>query len=290
MLWLRDIYKQISDDKEWFFTKLQFAFIWCSIMVVMIGQCNVCKYPVGLCRIYSFDFLSIPAIKPLVIALVIITAFFYVLEVSMLLVTFLLAFISGVIISYHESNGIFFRATGLTVIWAVQFLAYYRFYFNKEFDLKTYRLQYPVQIIAAIYTLAAISKLMGSGIDWINAGPFFSLQVIKNFSFQYFDTGSLYHLDKGKEIAYTLMRYKEVIRLMLAGALILELFCFAALYNRVLKFYWGVGLLLMHIGIAAFMGIGISVIAFPMVIFFINPLYIVWCGAESLNKRFAFFE
>jgi hypothetical protein len=41
----------------------------------------------------------------------------------------------------------------------------------------------------------------------------------------------------------------------------------------------------MHIGIAAVMGIGMSVISKPMIVFFLNPLYALWLLAAYIKGK-----
>ena len=88
------------------------------------------------------------------------------------------------------------------------------------------------------------------------------------YSFLYYDTGNVSFIERGKFIADQLVKYKALLTLLLAISLVLETFCIVAILNRKLKVVFAIGLLLMHLGIALIFGIGISAIAFPMVIFF----------------------
>lgn len=255
-------------------------------MYVMISGVSKCLYPAGICTIYSFDFLFSPVGK---VALYLMIAFFsilYLLEKSMLLTTLGLFLISVVVISFHESNGIYFRATILSLVWGVQFLAYLRKYFSPNFNIQYYRQQYIWQMIVAVYTLAAIAKLTAAGIGWGASADGFALQVVKNFAFHYFDTADSTIYLKGINIAHFFSSHPFLTTTMLSVALVLELFCVVALINTPIRVVWGIGLLGMHIGIAYFMGIGISVICFPMVIYFLHPLYTLFVFANYLKKKF----
>lgn len=83
----------------------------------------------------------------------------------------------------------FFRATIFSLIWAGQSIAYFQGALNRNFDTKHFREQYACQAIAAVYILAAIAKLKASGIYWGDNATGFALQVVKNYLFQYYDTG-----------------------------------------------------------------------------------------------------
>lgn len=271
----------------WFCMKLSFVFIWLSVMLTMLSQNKACIFPAGICKIYCFEPLFTATGKRAIVALLFLFGFAYLLEYKMAATTFLLFCITAVIISFHESNGIFFRATVLSIIWAAQGMAYAIAYYNKEFDFKKWRVHYSMQMVAAVYTLAAIAKLRASGLEWVNAGPLFSLQVMKNFAINYYSTGDKDYWETGTRYALALLQNKALVRFLLATSLGFELFCFAACFNKKLQVFLGIGLLAMHIGIACIMGIGISIICYPMLIFFFNPLWVVMQAIHKISRVFA---
>ncbi|MDZ4846257.1 MAG: hypothetical protein SH857_11990 [Chitinophagales bacterium] len=279
-----------ATDIEWFYLKLSFVFVSLPLTGIMVFGGSGCPFPTGICKLYSFAPLFTPIGKPILVSVFVLLCVFYLFEIRMLLATFFLFLLSCIIISHHESNGIFYRATILTTLWGVQFLAYLRLRLNPDFDVRHFRVHYGIQIIAATYALAGIAKLRASGIDWINAGDFFSIQVIKNYAYLYFDTGSETTWQEGKTIAYFLLNHHEIIRFFLAVALMLEVFCLAATLGANMRYVFGIGLLFMHIGIAFIMGIGISVIAKPMIVFFFNPLYQSRRFIIFVNNKIRFFH
>lgn len=259
---------------EWLAAKISFVLVSVPVTCIMALVGPRCPFPTGICRFYDFaPFFGVYGAVGM-ITLFVVLSVFYVLEKQMLLTTFFLALLSMIIIAHHESNGVFYRATVLSVIWIAQFGAYLVQFLKPDFNLSKYRIQFSVQAIAAVYMLAGISKLKTSGIEWINAGDTFPLQVIKNYSFLYFDSGLEAVRQKGESIAYFMLHYPDLVRTFLGLSLALELFCLLAALNNRIRFVFGVGLLFMHLGIASIMGIGISIIAKPMIVFFINPLYI----------------
>jgi hypothetical protein len=282
---LRQITGKLLSDKEWLCLKVSYVLVILPLMGIMIYGVTGCPFPTGVCRLWSFSPLFTTVGKPLLLSVYVMAALLYIMEVGMLGVTLLLFLLSCIIISAHESNGIFFRATVISVIWGGQFLAYMQKRFNPSFHLQRFRINYSIQLIAAVYTLAAIAKLQASGVQWINAGSLFPLQVMKNFAYMYFDSGSQHVMEQGKSIAYFLLQYTLVSKVFLAIALALELFCFAAVLGKRWRVAFGIGLLLMHIGIAAVMGIGMSVISKPMIVFFLNPLYALWLLAAYIKGK-----
>jgi len=261
-------------DEEWFYLKLSLPLVSLPVLTIMLFSFSGCPYPTGICKLYSFAPLFSPVGQYIFYAAFLLLSLLYLFEIKMVLATGALFLCNVIIISHHESNGVFYRATILSTIFGAQFIAYVQSYFKSGFHIRRFRINYSIQIIAATYTLAAIAKLRASGLSWINSDELFSLQVMKNYAFLYFDTGSKAILEQGKTIAYSLLKHKGIIRFFLAAALALELFCFAAIIGKKIRLAFGVGLLAMHIGIMYVFGIGMGVIANPMVVFFINPLYL----------------
>jgi len=180
------------------------------------------------------------------------------------------------------------HATVFTVLFAVQSIAYLQKRLNNSFDLSFFRVQYCLQIIVAMYVLAGISKLRASGISWINSGELFSLQVVKNYSFIYFAHGKEAAINEGNRIAQQLIDYNLLLKFFLASSLVLELCCFVALFSARLRTLYTFALLGMHAGIKFIMAIPFGVIAPPMVIFFLNPLYWVIIAFEKTRAFIIF--
>ena len=172
-------------DIEWLCVRVSMMLFWIPLMLLMISQCHDCPYPTGICRIYSFSFFfSMPG-KVILFIFLGIASGFYLTDKGMVYATGALFVLSCIITSYHESNGIFYRSTAMSAIFGVQFIAYLIDQVSDNFDIKYSRIHYPVQIIAALYTLAAIAKLKASGLAWVNSGDLFPLQILKNYSFLY---------------------------------------------------------------------------------------------------------
>lgn len=283
--WLTNSFN--SADEQWTYIKFSLLIIWLSNMVDMTLCCSQCPFPVGICKLYHFNELFSPLGRVLLIGLLLILSALYLFEKKMLFTTFLMFGLALIIISHHESNGIFYRATPLTTIFGAQFAAYLVARINKQFDLPYSRVQYSIQIIAATYTLAGISKLSTSGIGWIDSGELFSIQALKNYSFIYFTNGDRTYLEQGYGIAKAMLDQKGLIKFLLTTSLILELFCFASVFNARFRALYGIGLLLMHIGIRIVMGIMIGVVAFPMAIFYLNPLYWIKTQFVKIKRGFS---
>ncbi len=261
-------------DLQWFCIKLLFIFYWLTNMWLMLSQTdgNI-VLPVGIYKIYQPVWLFSGYGKTALAALVLGLSLLYLFEKAMHVVTLVQFLLSVIIISYHESLGIFNHATVYSVLFAVQSMAYWQKKRNSQFDISLFRIQYSIQIIAAMYMLAAITKLRVSGIGWINSGELFAIQVVKNYSFTYFGTGNKSALETGYALAQKLLMHKFLIKSFLAFALLLELFCFVVVFSRPVRLVYAFALLAMHAGIKLVMDIPFGMIAPPMIIFFINPLF-----------------
>src|SRR5207237_864484 len=168
----------------------------------------------------------------ILISLVAIATIAYLMERYMLGSLSVISTLSFIIISIHESNGIFMRANLYTMVWVGQLLAYV-IYRKEDILLRYYRHQYVVQLIAATYTLAAISKFHRSGLHWANDGSqYLAIQGFKGYAYSYFDTLNEKELKKGVSIAHFMLQHKQLIYTLLMGALLLELFAFIACINK----------------------------------------------------------
>jgi hypothetical protein len=226
-------------------------------------------FPSGICQ--WFDCSKIVSVNTVNIALVVaaLLSALYISEWQMKWVTGAMFLLSLLMFSLQDSNGVFPRNGLYTTIFLAQSIAYWR---NAK-TLKTERIQFAIQIIAAGYLLAAISKLRESGLHWIIDAPMASIQMLKSYAYQYMDTGNPVSLTNGMERAEFALRHPYFIRVLFGISLFFELFAWLAVKNKKWAFATGIALLSMHLGINYFMHILIKSIFYPMVIFLLNPLY-----------------
>jgi hypothetical protein len=258
----------------WICIKISFIFYWVANMIIMTNSVsNMCPFPTGFCKVWCFSFLFSTVGKWGIWIMLILFSWAYIAEKKMWLTTLCLFFLSSIIISHHESNGMFHHATIFSPIFAVQCFAYYRYTKDSTFQIANNRLQYSLQMIVASYMLAGISKISSSGLDWIDASGAFALEIVKNHSFDYYATGNKIVLEQGYNIAEIILTLPWLIKIGLFVSLMLELFSFIALISSKYRVAYAFGLFFMHAGIKVVMGIPFGVIAPIMLIFFLNPLY-----------------
>jgi len=262
-------------NRYWLFIKISYTFFWLNLLLNIIAFTGEATIPIGIAKVFSLNLFFGSSLKFALALPVLALAILYIFEKWMAVTTALMTILTMLLISHHESTGVFLRATAYSTVIGAQALAYGIKHFKPGFDLEKYRIQFPVQIIAATYTLAGLSKLMMTGIEWIDTGKFFSLQILKNQYFAYFDSGNISLQQAAWQKAEWFNRHLGLVKFLLTTSLILEVVCFVALINEKIRTAMGFMLLGMHIGIFYVMGIMIGGVAFNMVIFFLNPLYYI---------------
>ena len=267
---------------EWLAVKISVALFWFSLITNSSIETSGLPYPSGILSLFSPSALSSKY------AVLICSVFaaglivLYLAEKWMTVITFLMFLLSLLVFTMEESCGIQNRKGLVTMLFLAQSIAYLRNnrYLNEE------RIQFPIQIIAAGYALAGFSKIKDSGFHWVLDGPRISLQVMKSYSFSYFDSGDITELNKGINYSDFILHHKVLLAGLLTASLAFELTAWLAAKNKQWAFVMGVLLTAMHIGIYFSMDILIKGVFYPMLVFLLNPLYLVFAFTKSLSPRF----
>lgn len=282
---MKSLKQQLQNDPFWFFLKFSFSLVWLCPMFYMAHEFDSCPYPTGVCTLYHFNFMFSHWGIYFTVALLLLVWLFYLHEKQMLLTTLLGFLLTAIIVSHHESNGIYKRATALSLIWMGHFLAYLIVVVYPKFDLKKFRYLLPVQFIAALYFLAAFSKLYASGLGWASEGAInLPLSILKSARFEYYSKGNELVLDHAQQLAVAISQHPFFIKALLWISLLLELFCPLVVLNSKWRAMYGLALLLMHIGIYWVMDILIAGQVYPMLVFFVNPLYHMYFAIKNNLK------
>ena len=254
------------------FTKISVLFFW----LVGVRSANInhelVPYPCGIFSFFNGSFLASPHTGLIFLIGACLLAILYMAEKWMTATTFLMFLLSLVLFSLEESNGILNRRGLFTAIFLAQCVAYFR----NTGQLKEERVQFPVQIIAAGYVLAGISKIRESGFQWFTQAPMVSIQILKGYSYAYFNTGDIRQFEKGIKHANFILEHAFLAKALLGFSLFLELFAWIGVRNKQTTFIYGLTLAAMHLGIWYFMNILIGAIVYPMLIFMVNPLYLLY--------------
>ncbi len=245
---------------------------------------NPQAYPIGLCKWLDCSFLNNDTIKFGLAGLIAVLLIFYLFEKGMLWVTLLLFLFSLLIFTIEESNGVKGRRGLFTLIFLAQFLAYLFHQIKLDLNINKNRVQFCCQLIAAVYTLAALSKLSNSGLQWFVESPRIILQITKSYYFTYINTGTMDGAADGVKMADWIGRHNVLTLLLLGGSLLLEIFSFVLILNKKIAFIYAVLMLGMHIGTLITMDIFFPTVSFPLIIFFINPFFLGYTAVTDFKS------
>lgn len=281
----KDFFYRLFYSKEgWFFIKLFIGVRWFLEVGNLLNATTIIK-PVGLCKILPCDILSNSIVMSIALGLSLFTISIYIFYEKYALPSILtLLILSLFMISFHESTGVFLRASLFSMIWVGQ-LAAYIFHKNNIEDLKKFRHQYVIQLICATYFLAALTKLSDAGWAWPQQGSdYFSISSLKGYLYDYFDTGNATSLNEGYKLAYLILGSKHFVYWLMFGALLLEFTSPLAALDRRLTFFYGIMFLLLHIGIEYTMSITIGGTYYSMLAFMLNPLGLLYFSFKYLKE------
>lgn len=271
---------------QWFGIKLSLVLPTVVYMVYCLNRYQSIPFPSGLCQLFNCGVWLLPWVKVSLLLLLLAAAAGYLLERYMLLSTALLTLISLLVLSVEKSNGVAVQNGLITLLYAVQWLAYALHAYDVPGNLAKQRVQFSLQVIAAVYVLSAIAKLSTSGIGWFTTdAPLLTLEVMRKFYATYAATGDAAYLQQATFIAGALSRHVLLLQAFLGSALLLELFAFVMLAGgRIAKVY-AMLLLGMHVGIYAVLHIQYPSIVIPLLAVAVNPLYLVYRALSTLRLR-----
>lgn len=281
------IYTNNYTDLEWSFIKVILVITWIILDLLIINSFRTIPMPHGICKLFPCELFLNGYMKYALILVIILISVFYILEIKQTFTCLFLFIISTLLFTIEESNGILNRNSIFTFVFFAQFLAYLLHSYDSKTDLKKNRIQFSVQVVAAGYTLSALSKLFNSGIFWIQDGKRITLQILKSYYSLYFDYGETKILDKGISMANFIENHTLLVYFLLGASLILELFALISIRSKKYALIYGLLLTFMHIGIYIVMDIAIVSIIFPMIIFMINPPYKIWILLSNWYKKIA---
>jgi hypothetical protein len=211
----------------------------------------------------------------LVLGLFLLFSLLYLLEIKMLYATLGLFSFSLVIFSFYENNLAGCGELGLvSLIFLVQFIAYFRSYLNKSVDLNKERIQFPLQLLAAAYTLSALTKLRTSGIDWFTTdAENFAVHVMRYHYSAYVSYGLEWYRIKGEFIANFIVQHLLLVKIVLGGVIVLELAAFVLMRSKKHAFVYGMLILIFHTGVFVTINLFIPSFVVPLLALTVNPLY-----------------
>ena len=266
-----------NESLQWRLMKLSLAYTWLLVISSILMKLSSPHLTEGLCWVIPCNLLSGWYVRLILFMMGLVLCVFYTLGIGMKKTCVLLAFLSILIFSYEEANGIYSRAALFSVLFICHAIASI-FFSNSE---KT-SIQFSIQAVAAIYTLSGLSKLVNSGLAWVTNGPYLLLQIKKGSYFKYYDRGNTEILNENNQMIEFFIDNPIVLTILLSMVLALEICSGLMIIKPKIAFFYGLLLFLMSFGIYLVMNILIVPIFYPMLIVLVNPLYLFWKGVKGV--------
>lgn len=263
-------------NAEWFCIKLSLVLmVWPTLLYIAFVR-TAQPYPDGICRLINCAAWAQEPLRYATVGLLAVLAVLYLAEKKMALTTFLVFVVSVLLFSLEASNGEKSLRGIHSLFFLAQSLAYLLYAKSDTQSLYAARIRFSAQFVAAVYLLSAISKWQTAGWGWITESPNMALQVVKSYAYTTFDTGLPHYAQTGTRIAGWMARHPGAVKAALLCAWLLEAGSFVLLLKKKWAFAYACLLLLMHVGILLAMNIYFPTLIYPLVIFFINPLYLLY--------------
>ena len=273
-----EIWNNQYGDTDWRLAKISLIILWFLNIAIILLSYNSAPIKQGIFNWYNFNFIENPIWRYLILLISFILTLMYLFEKRMTISTMGMFVISVFAFTLEESNGILSRASLLSFVFFAQYLAYFIHKYYPKLDLKQIRFTFSIQAVVAAYMLSAISKLSASSIEWVSNSKYLSLQILKSYHYKFVTYADYKILKEGIDFASFVNDNHNIITALLTISLILELFAWISLGSKKRAIIYGILLLSMHIGIKLTMDISLVTISGPMLIFMVNPLFIIWTG------------
>jgi hypothetical protein len=148
--------------------------------------------------------------------------------------------------------------------------------------LQKQRIFFPVQVIVACYTLSALSKIFTSGFSWFSDAYLMVLQMLKSNQMKSLD-GNFFSVDMISPKIQFVYNHEGLMIFLLSVALLIELSSGLGLLNKKMRIFYGFLLLCLHLGIKFFFDIIIPPFCISMIIFMINPCFLIYQFTKKIR-------
>jgi len=243
--------------------------------------------PRGIALLFDLTWLNESWGKTTIMSLAIIASVFYVIGRPFTVSVVVLTLLHTIVRTYHNSQGFYSHSSNIITLvllaQAVVALVFrFRAWRGKPIQLpnglveQSYYLYYSQGIVAAVYVMAAISKIMRSSGMWVINSPYLALDLVKSHRKEYFR-----YLDPDYAgdpvLAFWVLEHPNISRLLFGSGFFLELFALLALKNRTWAILIGVALITFHQANSWLMHLKFRENQWCILIFLINfPFWIWW--------------
>ncbi len=263
-------------NTEWKLMKVVFIAGWFFITAFIYSTLTNIGGAKSICAFFDCNIILLGAVKVVLFTAMAVFSFMYIMEKQMLLSLFVLCASSVLIYSAGESNGIAGRCEILSAVLIAQFIAYAKYKkTGNAVALSQDRIQYSVQIIAAAYLLAAVSKLRGGGLGWIFQNKQLAIHAKSGFLRPgvHYGTQALQHY--ADSIFSLFWNHPGLTAVLLALALIIEASAVICLLGKKATQVYGLLLFVFHLSMFILMFVFVPPVLLCVFVFILNgPLLI----------------
>jgi len=250
--------------------------------------------PVGIARWIDFSFLGQPAAEPWVTALLLLCAAFYAAGrmVPLALAGLVALWVGAGALAYSQ-GGLEHHTQLLGMVMLAQLLAHGTAWWARRrggrvgdrIGADDLAVDYTLQVIAAAYLLAGLSKIWLSHGEWLAQAPLIAIDVAKKHGQAFCSTLDAGMIGRGDAIAAAVLAHPGLTRVFLGSALLLELAAPVALLGRLAAFALGAGWLVMHAAVATLMLINFHENEGLLLIYLVNVPYLLVRVARAVRAR-----
>lgn len=268
------------------------AFAWV-VIISAPASLNVHAIPApnGIARLIDLTFLIEPRWQAICHIILVVAMGFYVARALVWLALPIALAIHVAINALLNSQGAMHHATQIvSLVLLAQCAAHYYGLRLRRSDaesnvvIEDLAISWSQQAIAAVYFVAALTKLIETHGAWIFRARYIGVQIFKTAYQAYYNRLDPAGLDAQLAIAQFAAAHGVVVALIAGSGLLLELLAPLMLLGRWWGLVLGCGFLLFHISIDRFMQLGFVFNQLLMLIFIVSPIYwIVFTGQSAVR-------
>ena len=269
--------------------------IWSMPAVSAMAELTQQPRPAGLAKLFPLTFLSNPEIFGVLRWSAIAALAFYAAGIALPAALTIVTAVHILSLTLYNSQGVPYHShniVSLTLLaqWLVYLFPWvYRLFRRKKLrlpegkSLADLSFHYSLHIIAGVYVIAGVIKLLRTKGLWIWQSPDIAVELMKSNAQTYYNwleiDGAYEHR---QQIAQWMIENPNITRLFLGSGLLIEFFAFLALYNRLAALIGGLAFLGLHWGIGKTMGLHFHYNMAMILVFFINvPFWMGWLRQKA---------
>jgi hypothetical protein len=261
--------------RSWAYARIITGIFWLVFIIVDIRALHPEPCDIGICHFFNCLFFTTQPVSYLVIGISVLLTGMYLFEKRMVLTTFLMSLTGCIVFSVATANGNDMRMEVVTIVLIAQCIAFiqYRYAgsaFKDATPARNLAMLYSIQVVAACYVIAAISKLHITGIGWVAQAPNIAIRVIKASSSRALDYNFPAVMHTGQRVAEAIIRHPFIIQMAFGFSLVVEFFAFSALASRSFCRKYSYLILIMHLFILLFMDILIPAFVVMVIAYMLN--------------------